>query len=155
MTVEPPRSGAERKRHALELLGSEVDVWVATADSRGAVCQIPLCFDWGGAALTLSTPEGSVTGRNLAESGQVRIALGSTRDVVLIEGTVRTYNGADAPSGVPEAFAAKHGWDPRETPSEKFGPYAYFVVTPVKVQAWREENELVGRTLMASGQWRV
>jgi len=26
-------------------------------------------------------------------------------------------------------------------------------VTPLRIQAWREENELAGRTIMRSGVW--
>jgi len=152
MTVAPPRSGAERKAHVLELLESENDVWVATASARGEVCQIPLSFAWDGTVLVLSTPAESVTGRNLAASGTVRIALGGTRDVVLIEGGVVTYSGAQIPAGPADAFAAKHVWDPRK---ESGGRYAFFLVSPVKIQSWREENELKGRTLLRDGQWLV
>jgi len=152
MAVEPARSGGERKRHVLELLDAQKDAWVATADAQGTVCQIPLSFSWDGQALTFSTPASSVTGSNLASSGQVRIALGGTRDVVLIEGRVRVYGKDDVPAGYADAFAAKHVWDPRKDAS---GDYAYFVITPVKVQSWREENELKGRTLMRDGEWRV
>jgi hypothetical protein len=152
MAAAPARSGPERKAHALELLEREQDVWVATADAHGAVCQIPLSFAWDGSALILATPSGSVTGRNLAASGQVRIALGGTRDVVLIEGAVRTYPGDEVPEAYGDAFAAKLVWDPRKDSSSS-GAYAYFVVTPVRLQSWREENELKGRTLMRDGAW--
>ena len=150
MTVAPPRSAAERKAHVLELLEAERDAWVATADAVGEVCQIPLSFAWDGAALVLSTTPESVTGRNLASTGRVRIALGGTRDVVLIEGSVVTHSGAQVPAGPADLFAAKHVWDPRK---DSGGRYAYFIVTPVKIQSWREENELKGRTLLRDGQW--
>jgi hypothetical protein len=91
-----------------------------------------------------------VTGRNLAGGGRVRIALGGTRDVVLIEGRVAAYPAESVPAGYAEAFAAKLVWDPREEPG---GGYGYYVVTPVRVQAWREANELKGRTLMREGVW--
>ena len=152
MSVPPPRSALERKQHVLELLAAERDAWVATADARGEVCQIPLSFSWDGAVLTLSTPAGSVTGRNLTASGRVRIALGGTRDVVLVEGTVRTYSRTEVPAALADAFAARHVWDPRADSSAE---YAYYVVSPVKVQSWREANELRGRTLMRDGRWLV
>jgi hypothetical protein len=44
------------------------------------------------------------------------------------------------------------GPDPREDWSST-GAYAYFVVTPVLLQSWREANELKGRTLMRDGGW--
>ena len=152
MTVEPPppRSAAERKAHVLELLGAEKDAWVATATAQGEVAQIPLSFAWDGSALLFSTTRESVTGRNLASSGQVRIALGGTRDVVLIEGGVVTHGREDVPEALADAFAAKHAWDPR---TDSGGRYAFFVVTPVRIQSWREENELKGRTLLRDGRW--
>jgi hypothetical protein len=152
MAAAAPRSGQERKAHVLDLLETQEDVWVASADARGTVCQIPLSFAWDGSVLILSTPSGSVTGRNLTESGRVRIALGGTRDVVLIEGGVRTYPVGQEPAQYADVFAAKLEWDPREDTSAA-GAYAYFVVSPVKVQSWREANELKGRTLMRDGVW--
>lgn len=152
IVVEPPRSGPERKAHVLELLASEQDAWVATADARGEVCQVPLSFAWDGSVLVFSTPSGSVTGRNLAASGRERIALGGTRDVVLIEGGVRTYTQGEVPAGFADAFADKLAWDPRKGTSST-GEYAYFIVTPVRVQSWCEANELNGRTLMRDGAW--
>lgn len=148
--VAAARSGPERKRHALELLESEQDVWVASADAQGGVCQIPLSFVWDGSVLVLSTPLESPTGRNLAGNGRVRIGLGGTRDVVAIEGTAVAYPAQEVPPGFADAFAAKLVWDPRKEPR---GGYGFYVVTPVRVQAWREENELKGRTLMREGAW--
>ena len=53
--------------------------------------------------------------------------------------------------GTKDAFAAKHEWDPRNAT----GDYVYFRVVPERVQAWREENELAGRTIMRDGEWIV
>jgi hypothetical protein len=105
---------------------------------------------WDGTVLVLSTPTANATGRNLAAGGQARIALGATRDVVLIEGTARAYCTAEVPAAYADRFAAKAKWDPRGEDGDRYG---YYAVTPVKVQAWREENELKGRTLMRDGAW--
>ena len=152
MRMPSARSAAERKEHVLKLLISEEDAWVATASPQAEVTQVPLSFAWNGAALILSTPITSPTGRNLATSGVVRIALGTTRDVVLIEGRVRTYTGAEIPADLADFFAETLNWDPRGAAS---GEYGYYEVEPVKVQSWREANELKGRTLMREGQWLV
>jgi len=32
-------------------------------------------------------------------------------------------------------------------------PYAYLRVTPRRIQAWREENELAEREVMRDGHW--
>jgi hypothetical protein len=50
-----------------------------------------------------------------------------------------------------DAYAARHGWDPRN----EIGDYTYFRIVPYRVQAWREVNELPGRTLMRDGGWLV
>jgi hypothetical protein len=51
---------------------------------------------------------------------------------------------------VAETFAAKL-WDARKSTPR----YGYFRITPRRVQAWREENELSGRELMTDGSWLV
>jgi predicted pyridoxine 5'-phosphate oxidase superfamily flavin-nucleotide-binding protein len=150
MAAEPPRSPLQRKRDTLARLENDVDAWVASADRDGTPYLVPLSFVWDGATLTMATPESSPTGRNLRESGRVRLALGPTRDVVLIEGTAEAYARETVPAAMADAFAAKL-WDARLEPTR----YAYFQITPLRIQAWREENELVGRDLMRDGGWLV
>jgi hypothetical protein len=69
----------------------------------------------------------------------------------MIEGAVRTLEPAELPDGVGDAFAKKTGFDPRQLTTA----YLYFSVTPQRVQAWREANELSGRDLMRDGEWLV
>jgi len=128
----------------------DVDAWVASADRSGTPYLIPLCFVWDGSSFTLATGESSPTGRNLRESGRVRLAIGPTRDVVLVEGTVEAFTLETVPTEVADAFAARL-WDARHDSTR----YAFFRVTPQRIQAWREENELVGRDLMRDGSWLV
>jgi hypothetical protein len=59
-----PRSRAQRRRDTEHRLTNDIDVWVASASAD------------------------SPTGRSLATSGSVRLGLGRTRDVAMIEGTV-------------------------------------------------------------------
>jgi hypothetical protein len=64
-------------------------------------------------------------------------------------GTAREMTSGELPAGVGESFAAKGGWDPRES-----GPaYAYYAVRPWWVQTWRTVEELRGRDLMREGVW--
>ena len=56
---------------------------------------VPLSFDWDGKALLLATATDSPTGRNLAATRTVRLGLGLTRDVTMIEGEVEVL-GIDA-----------------------------------------------------------
>ena len=52
-------------------------------------------------------------------------------------------------AGTGDAFAAKTGGDPYEFDE----PYQYFPIRPRRAQAWREADELRGRTLMREGHW--
>jgi hypothetical protein len=100
----------------------------------------------------VSTPATSPTGANLRASGRVRLGIGPTRDVVLIEGTVtETTPAAAIPARIGDAFAKATGFDPRA----ESGTYLYFRIRPHRLQAWREANELTGRDLMRDGRWLV
>ena len=146
--MTPPRPPRQRKQDALDRLERDVDAWVATADPAGGTPYlVPLSFLWDGEALLIATPASSPTGRNLQSTGRVRVGVGPTRDLVLIEGTVPAGDLADP---VGDAFAAKAGFDPRQLTG-----YLYFRIVPRRLQAWREADELDGRDLMRDGRWLV
>ena len=145
------RDPHQRKQDTLARLGQDVDVWVATADaSTGTPYLVPLSFLWDGADLLISTPASSPTSRNLQATGKVRLGIGLTRDVVLIEGTVRALPASELSTEIGDAFATKTGFDPR-----RIGGYRYFWINPELIQAWREADELAGRDLMRDGHWLV
>ena len=144
-----PRSGAERRRDTEHRLAGDVDLWVATASADGVPYLVPLSFDWDGEALLLATPTDSPTGRNLASGRTVRLGLGRTRDVTMIDGEVRIIEIDALPMESGDRFAARTGFDPRGLTT----PYRWFRVTPRRIQAWREADELSGRELMRDGRW--
>ncbi|MER5382884.1 pyridoxamine 5'-phosphate oxidase family protein [Streptomyces sp. NBC_00647] len=150
MTDVPPRGPQERLRDTRARLENDVDLWVATAGASGGVHLVPLSYLWDGTAFLVSTPRTSVTGRNLLADAQVRLGVGPTRDVVIVDGVAEPVDSADLGDKTCEAFAAKTGFDPRK---ETDAPYQYFRIRPRRVQAWREANELAGRTLMRDGAW--
>ncbi len=151
MTLPPARPLGERTRDTLRRLEHDVDAWIATAGSEnGTPWLVPLSFLWDGATVWIATPASSPTSRNLATTGKVRLGIGPTRDLVLIEGRVaETVAASEIEGAVGDAFAAKTGFDPRELTT----PYLYFRIQPLRVQAWREVNELDGRDLMRDGAW--
>jgi hypothetical protein len=146
-----PRSRAQRRLDTEHRLTHDVDLWVASASVDGAPHLVPLSFDWDGDALLLATPEDSPTGRNLAANRTVRLGLGHTRDVIMIEGAVEVIELAALPRERADRFVARTEFDPRALAT----PYRWFRVSPRRVQAWREENELTGRELMRDGHWLV
>ncbi|MFJ9820932.1 pyridoxamine 5'-phosphate oxidase family protein [Streptomyces sp. NPDC101151] len=143
------RTAEQRKHDLLVRLERETDIWVATADADGVPCLVPLWFVWDGESVWLSTRGTNPTGRNLRDGGRTRLALGHTRDVVLVDGEVRVFGAEDVPRAAADAFAAKTGWDPRTDSSS----YVYLQVRPRAVQAWHEQHELRGRHLMRDGVW--
>jgi len=146
-----PRSRAERRRDTEDRLTHDVDVWVASASADGTPYLVPLSFDWDGEALLVATPADSPTGRNLAAGRGARLALGGTRDVSMIAGTVEALDLDALPQEQRDRFAARTGFDPRAESS----PYRWFRITPRRIQAWREVDELPGRELMRDGEWLV
>src|SRR5215204_7354854 len=126
-------------------------LWVASASADGAPYLVPLSFDWDGEALLLATPTDSPTGRNLAATRIVRLGLGDTRDVSMIEGDVEVLEMHALPRERGDRFAARTGFDPRALAA----PYRWFRISPRRIQAWREVNELPDRELMRDHRWLV
>ncbi|TQN28758.1 pyridoxamine 5'-phosphate oxidase [Haloactinospora alba] len=143
-----PRGAQRRKDDTLTRLHHDTDVWVATADPDGDAHLVPLSFLWWEGSVVVATPGTTPTARNLAAGRAVRVAAGETRDVVMITGAGGTLG--DDPGACADAFADKHGWDPRAE-----GGFTYYRVFPSRIQAWREADEMRGRTLMRDGTWVV
>ena len=108
-----PRSRPQRRRDTEHRLSRDIDAWVASASADGAPYLVPLSFDWDGEALLMATPTDSPTGRNLAATRAVRLGLGHTRDVSMIEGEVDDLEIGALPQQRRDRFAAHTGFDPR------------------------------------------
>ena len=124
---------------------------MASASADGAPYLVPLSFDWDGEALLVATPTDSPTGRNLAATRAARLGLGRTRDVSMIDGEVEVLEIGALPQQRGDRFAARTGFDPRAEAT----PYRWFRISPRRIQAWREVNELPDRELMRDGRWLV
>ena len=146
-----PRCRAQRRRDTEHRRTPDIDVRVASASADGAPYLVPLSFDWDGEALLVATPADSPTGRNLAATRAARVGLGHTRDVSMIEGEVEVLDTGALPRERGERFAARTGFDPRALAA----PYRWFRISPRRIQAWREVNELPDRELMGGGRWLV
>ena len=114
-----PRSRPQRRRDTEHRLTHDKDVWVASASADGAPYLVPLSFDWDGEALLVATATDSPTGRNLATIRTVRLGLGHTRDVSMIDGEVEvprsTRYRSSGVTGSPRAPASTRVRWPRRT----------------------------------------
>jgi hypothetical protein len=149
--VPTPRSRAQRRRDTEHRLTHDIDVRLASTSADGAPYLVPVSFDWDGEALLVATPTDSPTGRNLAATRAVRLGLGHTRDVSMIEGGVEVLEIDALPQERGDRFVARTGFDPRALAAQ----YRWFRIFPRRIQAWREVNELPDRELMRDGRWSV
>jgi hypothetical protein len=146
--TEIVRTTAERTADTRARLEGDADVWVATAD-HGHAHLVPLSLAWDGTSVILATPATTPTARNASATGEARLALGSTRDVTIMDTVTRVVPCSAAEASIAECYAARTGWDPRHEDEE----FVYLVATPRTVHAWRSLAEINGRTIMRGGEW--
>jgi hypothetical protein len=149
--TDQQRTREQRKADTLAKLSAPAaDVWVATAAADASAYLVPLSLAWLDERVVLATDADSVTARNIISQGHARLGLGPTRDVVLIDAELeQVYSQDEVPSGLARGYATQADWDPRESG----GQMRFLVLRPQRIQAWREANELPGRTLMRGGAW--
>ena len=149
--MDGPRDPKTRKADTLSMLATPaIDVWVATSSPAGAPHLVPLSLAWIEDRVVIAVPETSVTARNLTASGVARLGLGPTRDVTMIDVVLERVVEVAADEPLAAGYAAQADWDPRGDSG-----YVFLVLRPSRVQAWREANEIAGRTLMRDGTWLV
>jgi hypothetical protein len=143
------RSTEQRKSDAIEKLEQDQDVWVATADSRGVAHLVPLSLCWHDGLVVVAAEASSRTARNVSASGRARLALGPSRDVVMIDaGASVTARQAVGPA-IADAYRARTGWEP----GADGGDWVYILLRPATIQVWRDPGEIAGRTVMRNGAW--
>jgi hypothetical protein len=146
-----PRDPHTRKADTLAMLATpEIDVWVSSASAAGVAHLVPLSLAWLDERAVVAVPETPVPARNLNASGRARLAVGPTRDVVMIDAMLDRAAAVGDDEALGEAYAAQADWDPRQASG-----YVFLVLRPIRLQAWRESNEIEGRTLMRDGAWIV
>ncbi|QBR92813.1 pyridoxamine 5'-phosphate oxidase family protein [Nocardioides euryhalodurans] len=146
-----PRDPATRKRDTLALWATPaVDVWVATASADGGAHLVPLSLAWVEERMVVALSATARTARDLAARGRCRMAVGPTRDVTMVDAVLERTVPVGEDEALAAAYAAQADWDPRGSEG-----YVYLVLRPDRVQAWREVDEIPGRTLMRDGAWIV
>ncbi len=149
--MDDARDPENRKADTLTMLTTPaIDVWVATASADGAPHLVPVSLAWIEDRVVIAVPETSVTARNLTASGRARLGVGPTRDVTMIDAVLERVVDVAADEALAAGYAGQADWDPRRDTG-----YVFLVLRPVRVQAWREANEIAGRTLMRDGTWLV
>jgi hypothetical protein len=144
-----PRDLPQRKADTLAKLGTPaIDVWVASASGSDPYL-VPLSLAWLDDRVVLAVDATSRTARNVIARGGARLALGPTRDVVMIDAILERVVPTAEAGPLAEGYAGQADWDPRDAG----GGYVYLLLRPDRIQAWRESNELAGRTLMRNGTW--
>ncbi len=149
--TDGPRTGAERKVDSVRLLEAVgADTWVATASSSGVAHLVPLSYAWDGRDVLIAAPAASLTVRNIRTSGRARLAFGATRDVLMVDARLEAEVPlVDAPASLADRYVRQADWDPRD----ESDPYVFVRLRPIRIQAWREVDELAGRTIMRDGEW--
>jgi hypothetical protein len=144
-----PRDRATRTADSLRTLGTaHIDVWLASASADGAPHLVPLSLAWVGGRVVVAAEASSRTTRNLREGGTARAGVGPTRDVTMLDLVLEREVAVDDDADLGAAYAAQADWDPRG-----LAGYVFLVLRPVRVQAWREADEIPGRTIMRDGTW--
>ena len=143
------RSTGQRKSDAIDKLEKDQDVWVATADERGIAHLVPLSLCWHDGKVVVGVEGRSRTARNVSVSGQARLALGPSRDVVMIDAAAAVVARSGATAAVAGAYRDRTGWEP----GADGGEWVFILFQPTTMQVWREVDEIAGRTVMRDGAW--
>ncbi len=138
----------ERREAAIEHLRSHSNLWLATASDGRGPHLIPASYWWDGSRLTTATFEDSRTLKNVRAQPKVRVSVGSTSEVLMIDAAAVIVAVADIDPAAAEGYARASRNDPRSVPG-----FVYIQLTPQRMQVWRGAAEFTGRTVMRGGAW--
>jgi general stress protein 26 len=141
-----PRSTAQRRAAALEMLQSRDRLWLSTGSSSGPHL-IPVGFIWDGKYITMATREHSVTTSNIRTNNAARVAIGDPDDVIIVDGTVSILSITEIEPETTNAIAGlRH--------SDKVLPERVCLrLTPTRILVWNGFHEYTNRTVMRNGRW--
>ncbi len=144
------RSTSQRIQDTRHLLATEDDVWVATASGDAVPHMVPFSLHWDGEHVIIATEPGTATVRNLTASPAAKLAIGDSRDVVIM--TARAVSIADAREAdrqLLQQFSLRVGWNPDGADVEM----VFVTFKPERIHAWRDVAEIPERTIMRSSEW--
>ena len=99
-------------------------MWVATASGAGAPHLVPVSLAWVDERVVIAVEASSVTARNVTASGVARLAVGPTRDVVMIDAVLDRASRSRTTSSA-RPTQAQADWDPRRSTG-----YLFLVLRP-------------------------
>lgn len=134
-----------RRNHAESLLQTHHDLWLATS-SGDAPHLVPLSFVWHDEQLLFATSAASRTGQNVMANGRARAAVGETRNLVIVVGSVSPVS-ADSRK-LTRLFADRLGFSPSDVGREG----TLFALSPIEIQTWVERADS-DRWVMRKGSW--
>ncbi len=143
------RSTEQRIAETLRRLGSDPNVWIATASPAGVPHIVPLSLAWIEERILVTTPSDTPTVRNVAVTGRARAALDSADDVVIIEAAATAARLDGIAADLIDLYVSRVGWDPRLEP----GDWSLLTLRPRLIHAWNGVGEIEGRTIMRAGEW--
>jgi hypothetical protein len=143
--VAPARSTAQRRADVLAMLEGEEHVWIATGGRR--VHLIPLACAWDGRRLVMATNSNNRTVRNLYIQPRTRIALGTPKDVVLMDGDTEVLTPVDI-TDEDSAILAALPLDPTRASGR-----VCLSFVPDRILTWRDRGEIADRVVMDCGKW--
>jgi hypothetical protein len=152
------RPREERKAHALVLFEHvrPPHITLATVDEGGTTAhQTPLAFYWDGRAFTMGLvePTSKRTANNLRRTGWAHGFVGSTLDVVMVEGPVTFTPVDEVDPAVSDALRAR--WS-APIDFRQLEGFVFVHLHPQTIQAyWPGGLEGTGRVLMRDGEWVV
>jgi hypothetical protein len=133
------RNATQRKMDVLGRLRRERDIWVVSADREGTPHAVPFSLFWDELHVVCTTTKSSITARNVTASGKCRV----------IDAAVKLAPVDESSAVLGGRFKQRNGWDPRDAKGE----WTYLIMQPYRIQAWKSEDELSGRTIMRDGTW--
>jgi hypothetical protein len=86
--------------------------------------------------------------KNVKAQPKVRVAIGSTGDVLMVDAIATITAAADIDPAVADGYAQASGNDPRSVPG-----FTYIQLSPQRMQVWKGPTEFAGRTVMREGAW--
>jgi hypothetical protein len=97
--------------------------------------------------VVVATEARSRTAQNAEKSSPARLALGTSRDVVMIGASAAVVDTLNTCPSLKRAYRERTGRDP----DEEAGAFVYVCLRPQAIQVSSDVDEIIGRTVLRDG----